>query len=82
MLAPDFDSANAKLTEKNGFSKSLRAHMDPKIVRAARKIVEKKSADEEDDCDVEQLFERITKMETMLKIIVDKLNDLVRKRRE
>lgn len=56
--------------------------MDPKVVRAARNIVEQNAADEQDDCDIEQLNARITKMETMLKIIVDKLNELVRKRQE
>lgn len=79
MLAPDFDSDNG---EKGDYSKSLHAHMDQKTVKAAHQIVERKLVDEQDDCEVEQLNERITKMETMLKIIVGKLNDLVRKRRE
>lgn len=79
ILAPDFDSNSG---EKNDYSKSLRAVMDPKIVRAAREIVEKHSAGEQDECGIGELKERIIKMETMLKIIADKLNELVRKRRE
>lgn len=78
ILKPDESSAK----DKHGHcpSKSLDSIMDPKIVRAARQIVE--SNDEQDDSTIEQLNERITKMETMLRIIVERLNDLVRRRNE
>lgn len=56
--------------------------MDPNIARAARQIVENNLADDEDECDFERVSERITNMENTLKIIVDKLNVLVKKRQE
>lgn len=78
----DHDSEiNDEISEIGPKSKSLHAHMKSNIVRNARQIVDKRSLDEDDDCDIEQLNQRITKMETMLLIIVDKLNSLAEKRR-
>lgn len=80
ILKPDYNSAKDK--HLHCPSQSLGSHMDSKIVRAARQIVERNSADEQEDSGIEQLNERITKMEGMLKTIVDRLNDLVRKKHE
>lgn len=76
------DSANDETTEKGVKLKSLHVHLDSKIVRNARQIVDENLLDEQDVCEVEQLTKRIANMENMLKIIVDKLNDLIHKRYE
>lgn len=82
ILVPD-DSANDDYISESGEkSKSLHAHMNSKIVRLARQIIDKRLLDEEDDCDcdMEQLNQRITKMENVMLSIVDKLNDLSEKK--
>lgn len=82
ILKPDYSSAKDKDKLAHCASRSLDSIMDPKIVRAARQLVEQNSAADEEECNIDQLNERITKMETMLRIIVDRLNDLVRKKHE
>lgn len=87
ILKPDYNSAKDKHVHMGKHceycsSTSLDSIMDPKIVRAARQLVEQNSADDQDDCNIDELNDRITKMETMLKTIVDRLNDLVRKKHD
>lgn len=81
IVVSDFDPTNDDANEKGnseGSSKSVHVYMDPKIVRSARQIMERKSIDEEDDGKIEQVNQRIAEMETMLKIIVNKLNEIKR----
>lgn len=80
ILVPDNDSDNDENISGNGDkSKSLDAHMNPKIVRLARQVIDERMLDDEDVCDMDQLNERITKIENMLTCIVDKLNNLNQK---
>lgn len=77
VLVPDLDSAaNDEISEYRAKSISLHAHMESQIVRDARQIVDKRSLDEDNHSDCDGLNQRISKMETMLITIVDKLNNL------
>lgn len=55
------------------------ARMDPKIVKLAIKVLEKNANEEKDENEREQLNKRMTKIETTLQSIVEKLNELTKK---
>lgn len=55
------------------------ARMDSKIVKHALQVLEKNASDEKDEYEREQLHKRMTKIETTLETILDRLNDLTKK---
>lgn len=55
------------------------ARMDSKIVTLAIQVIEKNALNEKDENERDQLIERMTRMETSLQTILDKLNELTAK---
>lgn len=55
------------------------ARMDSKIVKLAFKVLEKNANEEKDENEREQINKRMTKIETTLQTILDKLNDMTKK---
>lgn len=79
ILISDSDFVEPELNGEDDKLKYLPAHLDAKIIHTARQIVVNNSLDDESNCDIEHLNKRITKMENMLELIVDKLNNLIHK---
>lgn len=55
------------------------ARMDAKIVKLSFSVLEKNAHADQDENEREQLNKRMTKMETTLQSILDKLNELTKK---